>query len=52
MGQNKTTVGITKWHDRNASKFTEKAKSGLKREKPTIKQDPALEGSKPQRMED
>ena len=45
-GSNYTMIGITEWHGRNVSKFTVGAKSGLKREKPTIKQGPTLKGSK------
>ena len=44
---NNATAGRTKWHGRNASKSTEGAKNGLKREKPTIRQGPVLKGSKP-----
>ena len=40
-----TTAGITKWHGKNASKSTKGAKNWLKREKPTIRQDPAHEES-------
>ena len=40
-----TTAGITEWHDKNASKFTEEAKNGLKREKLTIRQGPVHEKS-------
>ena len=46
-GSNNTTAGIAEWHCRNGSKIMEGAKSGLKREKPAIKQGPALERSKP-----
>ena len=41
---------IAEWHDKNASKSTEGAKNGLKREKPTIRQDPAHEESESWRM--
>ena len=46
-GSNNTIAGIIEWHGRNASRFMEGAKSRLRREKPTIKQGPALKGSKP-----
>ena len=35
--EHNTTVGIAEWHDRNGSKTTKKAKTRLKKEKPTIK---------------
>ena len=38
---------MTEWFGRNDNKTTEGAKNGLKGEKPTIKQGPALERSKP-----
>ena len=38
---------MVEWYDRNDNKTTEGAKNGLKGEKPTIKQGPALERSKP-----
>ena len=47
MGKKNTIARVAEWHDRNGNKITEGAKSGLKREKPTIKQSPTLEGSKP-----
>ena len=46
-GSNNTTARIAEWYNRNGSKITERAKNGLKRGKPTIKQGPALERSKP-----
>ena len=46
-GPNNTTAGTIKWYGRNDSKITEGAKNGLKRGKPTIKQGPTLERSKP-----
>ena len=44
---NNTTTGIAERYDRNGSKIMKEAKNGLKRGKPTIKQGPALERSKP-----
>ena len=44
---NYTTAEIAKWHGKNGNKITEGVKSGLKREKPAIKQGLALERSKP-----
>ena len=38
---------MAKWYGRNGNKITEGAKNGLKGEKPTIKQGPVLERSKP-----
>ena len=38
---------MTEWFGRNDNKTTEGAKNGLKGEKPTIKQGPALERNKP-----
>jgi len=38
---------MTEWYGRNGNKTTERAKNGLKGEKPTIKQGSALERSKP-----
>ena len=43
---NNTTTGIVKWYGKSDSKITERAKNGLKRGKPTIKQGLALERSK------
>ena len=40
---------MTKWHGRNASKPKKGTKNGLKKEKPTIRQDMAKKESKPQR---
>ena len=40
---------MTKWHGRSASRPTKGTKNELKKEKPTIKQDPTKEESKPQR---
>ena len=47
MGKKNTIARVAEWHDRNGNKITEGAKSGLKREKPTIKQGSAFERSKP-----
>ena len=44
---NNTTAGIAEWYNRKGNKTMEGAEDGLKREKPTIKQGPALEKSKP-----
>ena len=41
-GSNNSTVGMTKWHDRSASRPTKGVKNGLEKEKPTIKQGPTL----------
>ena len=46
-GSYNTTTEIAEWHGRNGSRIMEGTKSGLKRGKPTIKQGPALEKSKP-----
>ena len=44
---NNIMTGIAEWHGRNASKTTKGTKSGLRREKPTIKQGLTLERSRP-----
>ena len=44
---NNTTAATAEWYGRNGSKITEGAKNVLKRGKPTIKQGPTLERSKP-----
>ena len=44
---NNTTAATAEWYGRNGSKIMEGVKNGLKRGKPTIKQGPALERSKP-----
>ena len=46
-GSNNTTAEIAEWHGRNGSRIMEGAKNGLKSGKPTIKQGPTLERSKP-----
>ena len=46
-GSNNTTAGMVEWYGRNGNKTTEGAKNGLKGEKSTINQGPALERSKP-----
>ena len=38
---------MVEWYGKNGNKTTEGAKNGLKGEKPTIKQGPTLERSKP-----
>ena len=44
-------AGITEWHDKNASKFTEEANNGLKRKKLTIRQGLVHEKSESQKNE-